>query len=95
MQHTGRSNWDILFSILLIFAMIAGVGWVLWRSFRKSEDPPKLIFKWILSVIVIGYLVWYVMPDVARGGAGAIGGVMQTCVIGLVMAIIWRRCSGV
>lgn len=91
MQYSGRSNWDILLSIVMIFAMVAGVGWVLWRTLRKSEDPPRLVFKWILSVIVIGYLVRYVMPDVAGGGMAAIGGIIQTTVIGLVMAIIWRH----
>ena len=91
MHNTGRSNWDILLTILMIFGMVAGVGWVLWRTLKKSDDPPKLIFKWGVSIIVIGYLVRNVMPDVAGGGMGAIGGILQTCVIGLVMAIIWRH----
>ena len=86
-----RSSWDILVSIVLLFAMIAGVAWVLWRTLRKSEDPPRLIFKWILTVIIIGYMVRYVMPDVAQGGEAAIAGILITCVVGLVLAIIWRH----
>src|ERR1043165_5137251 len=92
MQHTGRSNWDILLSIVLILVMVAGWGGVFGRRLRKSKDPPKLIFKWILSAVVLGYLVRYVMPDVAGGSTSAqLAGIIQTAVIGLVMAIIWRH----
>ena len=86
-----RSSGDILVSIVMLFVMIAGVGWILWRSLRKAEDPPRLVFKWILTVIIVGYMVRYVMPDVAQGGEGAIVGVLTTAVIGLVLAIIWRH----
>ena len=91
MHFTTRSNWDILFAVVMMFAMIAGVGWILWHTLKKSEDPPRLVFKWILTAIVLGFLLRYVMPDVAQGGIAAIAGVLQTAVIGLVLAIIWRH----
>ena len=86
-----RSNGDILVSIVMMFAMVVGVGWILWCTLKKSEDPPRLIFKWILTAIIIGYMVRYVLPDAAQGGIAAIAAVLVTCVIGLVLAIIWRH----
>ena len=86
-----RSNGDILLSVTTMFVMIAGVGWILWHTLKKSEDPPKLIFKWILTLIIIGYMVRSVLPDVAQGGPVASAGVLVSTVVGLALAIIWRH----
>jgi len=45
---------------LLVF--IALVGWVLWRTLKQTEDPAKLLFKWVLTLIftvgILGYAAW-------------------------------------
>lgn len=91
MQAVVRSNTDILISILLMFGLVAGLGWFLWRTLKRTEDPPRLIFKWILTVIAVGVLLRVVMPIVAQGGyGGAFVGIPATAVVGLFLAIVWR-----
>jgi tetratricopeptide (TPR) repeat protein len=85
-----RTNTDILLGIVTTFALVACVVWFLWRTLKRTEDPPRLVFKWILTVIVMGLLLHYVLPAVAQGGFGAIAGVLMAAVLGLVLAIIWR-----
>ena len=91
MHFTSSNNWDILTGIASVFVIVAVTVWILWRSLKRSEDPPRLIFKWVLTAVVGGYLVFSVVPDVARGGEGSIVGIMITLVVGLVLAIIWRH----
>lgn len=87
----GRSSLDIIIGILGTFALIAATLWFLWRTLKRSEDPPKLVFKWVLTAIILGFLLYSVVPSVARGGVGAIAGILQTTVIALILAIIWRH----
>lgn len=91
MHFTSRSNWDIIIGIVSMFAMFAGVGWILWRTLKRTEDPPRLVFKWILTGCALAFIFRVVMPSVARGGyEGAFFGVPAAAVSGLALAIIWR-----
>ena len=90
-EFTTRSSWDILIAIVLIFAAVGGLIWFLWRTLKRTEDPPRLIFKWILTAMLLGLLVRYVMPVAGQGGAGAIFGILAAAVIGLGLAVIWGR----
>jgi hypothetical protein len=74
----------ILFGFLLGF-----VGWLFWRALKRSDDPHKLIFKWVITIPVIACFVWVVMPMVKNGGLGAIGGVVLGIVFGNLMVIVW------
>jgi tetratricopeptide (TPR) repeat protein len=78
---------------LILFGFLLGfVGWLFWRTLKRSEDPPKLILKWICSAAVIAYMGMFVGPMLKGGGyMGAFGGVPLAAVGGLVLAIIWRQ----
>ncbi len=70
------------------------IGFVLWTSFRtlqKTEDKGSLIFKWILTAVLMGFSIKVVMPGMKEGGLAAIGGLMAALVVALVLAITWRR----
>lgn len=89
---TTRSVWDITLSIGSLVVFIGLVGWVMYFALKKSDDPGELITKWILTALVLGLMVWKVIPLVAKGGyVGAFMGVPLTAACGLVLAIIWRR----
>lgn len=89
---TNRPVFDILLSLGSLVVCVGLVGWVMWRCLKKSEDPAKLIFKWILTGLVLGVMFWKVIPIVAAGGfGGAFVGIPATAVCGLALAIIWRR----
>src|ERR1039457_2534164 len=75
-------------TIALALALSA-VGWFMVRCLKRSEDPPRLIFKWVLTAGVIGCVIWYVGPMVA--GGGAIVGMMSTLLLAIFMTIVWRH----
>jgi outer membrane protein assembly factor BamD (BamD/ComL family) len=89
---TTRSVWDITLSIGSLLVFVGLVGWAMYYALKKSNDPGELIIKWILSALVIGAMVWKVIPLVAKGGyVGAFLGVPLTATCGLILAIIWRQ----
>ena len=87
MSHTfeiiGRYFW---------LTIVAGfVGWVFYRSLRQSENPAKLIVKWIFTAAVVGLMFKVAVPAFERGGYDAIHGLSLTLICGLAMAIAWRH----
>jgi tetratricopeptide (TPR) repeat protein len=70
---------------------VLGVGWFIVWSVRHAEDPARMVFKWILTALVIAGVVWKVAPMVGKGDYGAaFVGIPLTAACGLVLAIIWR-----
>ena len=67
------------------------IGWIFWRTLKNSNDPARLIFKWLITTALIFCFVKYIMPLVKAGGFGAIGGMLLSVVWGNVMYIIWRH----
>src|SRR5271165_3751754 len=45
---------DIASTILGLLIVAAAVCFAGYRSLRSSEDPPKLVLKWVLSVVLVG-----------------------------------------
>jgi tetratricopeptide (TPR) repeat protein len=71
---------------------LSAVGWFMIRCLKRSDDPARLIFKWILTGGVIGLVIWVVGPMVAGGDyAAAFVGVPLTAVVGLALTVIWRH----
>src|SRR5438552_1942473 len=66
--------------------------WIVIRSFKKSDDPELLLFKWVLTALVVGFIAWQIGPMVkANSSSEGVGGVILTAFSGLVLASIWRR----
>ena len=83
--------WRLASGVFLLIVLLALMGWVGWILLKRSEDPARLVFKWIISLPVLGVLIFVVAPLVAKGGwAGAFGGVPMAAVCGLFLAFIWR-----
>jgi tetratricopeptide (TPR) repeat protein len=75
--------------------MIALIGWFLWTTIRKAEDPARMVFKWILTAGVLAFMWLKVAPMVGSGGyEAAFTGIPLTAVCGLALAIIWRHSIG-
>lgn len=76
------------------FVMLApfAIGlWIARRLLKNSVDPEALLFRWILTAVVIGggfiFLNWLVGPN--SGTAERIAAVLAGAVLGLILAIIW------
>jgi tetratricopeptide (TPR) repeat protein len=68
------------------------IGWFMVRCIKRSDDPARLIFKWVLTGGLIGVVIWMVGPMVAGGDyAAAFVGVPMCAVVGLALTIIWRH----
>lgn len=51
-----------------------------------------MIFRWVLTVPILGYLIFVAAPTVGAGGyGGAFGGVPMTAAGALCMALVWRK----
>src|SRR4051812_23237984 len=51
---------SIAVGLLMILTVLGTMVWLLIRSVKQSEDPAKLLFKWILTFVFIGMLLWLV-----------------------------------
>ena len=77
-------------TLILLFVVIV-FGALLWRSLKRSEDPPKLLFKWILTALIIAFAAWKVMPTAGNGGGESFMGVAMAMICGLGITAIWRH----
>jgi tetratricopeptide (TPR) repeat protein len=84
-------TFEIVSGVLGGAFLMAFIGWVCFRTFKNSEDPPKLILKWIFSVAVVGFMFKVAVPEFEKGGHDAIHGLSWTLICGLAMAITWRH----
>jgi tetratricopeptide (TPR) repeat protein len=85
-------TYQIARGIVLLAIAVAALGWFMWRCLKRSEDPARLVFKWILTLPVIGVLIFWVGPMVADGGyTAAFAGIPATAVCGIMLTIIWRH----
>ena len=80
-----------VFGILLLSFIFGFVIWGYIRILKNSEDPPLLLFKTILTLVLGGIWLFVAAPNAAKGGIPALFALGVTLVEGLIMAITWRR----
>ena len=84
-------TFEIVSGVLGLAVILAVTGWVFVRAFKSSEDTPKLIFKWIFTAAVVGFMFKVAVPEFEKGGYDAIHGLSLTLICGLAMAVTWRH----
>jgi tetratricopeptide (TPR) repeat protein len=85
-------TYAIVRGTFLLALALSAVGWFMVRCLKRSEDPARLLFKWILTGGVIGCVIWVVGPLVAKGDeTAAFIGVPLCAVVGIALAIVWRH----
>jgi tetratricopeptide (TPR) repeat protein len=87
---TGRTYEIVRGTVLLVIAL-GFIGWVMVRWLKCTDDPARLIFKWILTVLVVWGLLFWVGPFATSSQAGALIGVPLVAACGIVLTIIWRH----
>lgn len=86
--------FEIVRGIVLLAIALSAIGWFLWSCLKRSDDPARLIFKWILTAPVVGGLLLVVGPFATSSAGGAFIGVPLAAACGIVLAIIWRHDIG-
>lgn len=66
-------------------------GFVAYHSMKRSEDPARTGFKWLLTIAVIAFVGWKAFALADRGGLVAFYGVALSMIGGLVLFITWRQ----
>ncbi len=79
--------WTAL-GLLTLAGLFLFVGWALLRALKRSDDPPKLIVKWIITLLVAGVLV-----GVLGGWGPNLGSAFAVpfvCVLlGIILSVTW------
>lgn len=83
-----RSLWQTISSVLVALVSLGLIGWAFWQAFKRFDAPVKLAVKWVLTLGCIGILC-FLGP--AAWSEAAVIVIPLVAVVGLVMAIIWRR----
>jgi tetratricopeptide (TPR) repeat protein len=82
---------EIILDGLSLILIIGFVGWILYRTLKKSDDPQSLLGKWAVTVILAAIWLFVAVPKVHKGGIEAMFALSVTMVEGIIFAIIWRR----
>jgi tetratricopeptide (TPR) repeat protein len=88
-------TWEFVRGMVILLGFGGLLGWLIVHSVVRAEDPPRMIFKWILTAGVVGAMIKFVVPLVGQGGyTGAFGGIPATAACGVALAAIWRHNLG-
>ena len=82
---------EIAGEIFWIAVIVVGAIWLFIHKLKNSEDAPKLIFKWVFTAVIIGFVFKVVVPGFEAGGYDAIFGLFLMLLCGLAMAATWRH----
>jgi tetratricopeptide (TPR) repeat protein len=82
---------EIAGEVFWLAIIIGGGCWLFIYKLKNSEDPPKLIFKWIFTAVVIGFIFKVIVPGFEAGGFDAINALLLMAVCGVAMAVTWRQ----
>ena len=82
------SRWlDLLLTVLGAIVFTGALGWLLVRTLQRTVDPARLIFKWVLTLLVIAGIA-----ALARALLDSFGGLIVpfACVAaGVILSVIW------
>jgi tetratricopeptide (TPR) repeat protein len=82
---------EIAMNVFLLLVVLGFAGWVFFRSLKRSDDPAKLIFKWVFTALVVWFFFAVAAPAGEKGGYDAIHAIIVTLLCGIAMAITWRH----
>src|SRR5271170_6902458 len=82
---------EIAVNVFFLLVIVGFTGWILFRSLKRSDDPPRLIIKWIFTLLMLGFMFFVVVPQFREGGFAAIAALGLAGIWGISMAITWRH----
>src|SRR5580698_1593781 len=88
---------QILSDVILPAIGIGFLIWLCWYSLKRSADPSALIFKWVLTGLILCYVIEKIVPGFKAGqpgtlgGGGVIVGLLYMLVVGVILTAIWRH----
>ena len=87
---------NILYTVLGLLTLLASlvfIGWLMWRALQRSENPPRLVVRWIITALVGGTLGFVLLRSGPSWGTGLT--VPFFCVfLGVVLSLLWAPSVG-
>jgi tetratricopeptide (TPR) repeat protein len=74
-----------------LVSVVGAIGWFLYWCLKRSEEPSRLIFNWVVTVLVVGFLIRVVGPMASRGGYELIVFLPLLLGCAAVLIVIWRH----
>src|SRR5437899_9219376 len=86
-----NSLWPKVSGILEVLVCAGIIGWLLYCWLKKSDDPPRLISKWLVTAVMGGITWWVTASNFKEGGSyGAAFIIGIACAVcGIVLGITW------
>jgi tetratricopeptide (TPR) repeat protein len=80
----------VILKVLLALAMGFGLmGWFMWRSLKHSDDPWRLVTKWVASAIILGVLITVMVMCSGGGYEAAFIVPIAAAACGIALGIFW------
>jgi tetratricopeptide (TPR) repeat protein len=79
--------FDILGGLVAAGLLVVVAGGILYRWLKNSEDPARLVFKWLLTLVLTGLVIGTAAS--ASGPSGRFLAVAVGALCGLALAAIW------
>lgn len=78
--------------LFTVVVMASVIGWGMYRVLRRTEDPGLLVVKWVLTALIVGWVLWQI--DAFGNSPASWYHVVVALVSGLVLVVIWRHSIG-
>lgn len=87
-MQTWTSTLELAGKVLVLIVVLGLAIWGMIRVLQRSEDPARLLFKWVLTVGIVISFHWKIVP-LALGSPFI--GIPVAALFGLGLAAIWRH----
>ena len=86
------TKWRIAENVICFLFVGGTLGWVFWRTLKKTDDPVGLIVRWVVTVLLVGSMIKTSMPLIRHGAEiSVVAGVLIAATHGIIISLFWAR----
>jgi len=83
-----NSNYHLIRGAVLLLIVAGLLGWAFIHALKRTEDPARFVFKWVITLGIIFLAHWKIIPLALEN---PFVGVPSVAACALAVAIIWRH----
>lgn len=84
-----RSVGAIIEALVVLATTLGILGWLFWRTLKKSDEPLRLVWKWGLTLFLIVAGVKLLGKLALAGGWSAVAAVLFSLPFAVILGILW------
>ena len=81
--------WRVALGLTIIIGVLSLIFWGVWRSIKRADDPAKMLGKWLLTVIAVGFVAWALVGQIGFSEGGAFIVPFVAVFLGVIVSILW------